>query len=318
MWYAIVIFFSAGLCRQIETDKGLRYAYTVTMRDELIVCFGTGHVDGESFITYSSERVHSPAKWLTKDNVESEKTYFKQRCKQLEAEFSKMMNKSATAGLQTFQVSTECTLEMDTTIAYDGSATRSFSFNNTHAQSCSYRLKIYRDLMSKSVKSPNAYVERRLLHYSECARLRCYARDFYPAGLEMHWYVEKNHTRTDHIAERSPGPLPQGDGLYRRHIEIVVRVGEEALYVCKIYGAATKNDVKILRWEGVVSGLSDNAAFLLALFLPAFAAVAIVALGFVWHRRDEIRPTQMPGKSSASDSAPHVGRRGTPLVDTAV
>lgn len=318
LWCAIVIFLPVGLCHQTESDAGLRYAYTATIYGDTVSCFGTGYVDGEAFATYSLGKIHNTVKWFTEANAESEKNGFKNRCDELELELRKLTNKSKTAGIRTLQVSTECKTEMDMSAAYNGELIQSLSLNNTHSQGCSYRLKIYRNLMSKDVKSPHVNVERRLLHHSESAKLRCSARDFYPAGLDMRWCLEKNDTSTDSTVEKNLGPLPQGDGLYRRHIEIVVRVGEESRYVCKIHGIATNNDMKVLRWEGASSGLSDGAAFLLALFLPATAAIVIIAFGFVWHRRGELRPFQLPGRSSDGSLAPTIGRRVLPFANSAV
>lgn len=317
VWYLITIFVPLNLCHQINSDLGLRYAYTVTVSADQTACVGTGYLDGESFITYSSDIIHSRASWVTKDNVDSEKSHFKRRCKELEFELKKMTNKSVTAGIQTVQVSTECISEKDTATAYDGTQVKSFSLNDTHAQGCSYRLRIYRDLMSKNVKAPHVTVERRLLHHSQTAKLRCLARDFYPANLEMHWCRE-NDSLVHRMSEKNMGPLPQGDGLYRRHVEIIVNIGEENLYVCEINGVATQSTMKSFKWEGSVSGFSDGTAFLLALFIPAIAAVIIIVFGFVWHRQGDILPIRVPRRSSNSNSGPSTGRRATPLANTAV
>lgn len=318
VWYAVVIFSSFGLCHRTDSETGLRYAYTVTMQADKIACFGAGYVDGESFLQYSSDNIHHPATWLTTSNIQSEKVHFGKRCVELKAEFHKMMNASTTTGMRTLQISTECTLEMDTTLVYNGDTIKTFSLNDTQAQGCSYRLRIYRNLMFKDVKPPHVNVERRLLHHSQSAKLRCTARDFYPAGLHMHWCPDKNNTSPKPIVDKNLGPLPQGDGLYRKYIEIIVKIGEEHLYVCKIHGVATKNSIRFLKWEQAVSDLSDSSAFLLALFLPAFAAIIIIVFGFVWHRQDEIRPTRVPGRSSNSTSGQHVGRRAAPFANTAV
>ncbi|AAD31444.1 pr144 [rat cytomegalovirus strain Maastricht] len=318
LWYAIAIIFPINLCHPMNSETGLRYTYTVTIDTDLVTCSGKGYLDGESFLAYSSENIHSQAKWLTNDNVESEKCHFKRRCTELEAELRKMTNVTATAGIRNLQVYTECTSQTDTTLAFNGHDVKSMSFNNTHAWGCSSRLLIYRNLMSKDVKFPHVNVERRLLHYSDSVKLRCSARDFYPAGLEIHWCLEKNNVSTRPVVERDPGPLPQGDGLYRKYVDIVVRVGEEHYYVCKIHGVATNNAMKILKWEGAISGFSDNTAFLLALFIPAFAAIVIIFFGFLWHRQGELGPIRVPGRPSSSNSAQHAGRRVTPLVDTAV
>lgn len=306
VWCVLTIFFSVGFCHRIESETGLRYTYTVTIdASEKVTCRGVGYVDGESFVTYYLGNLYNPAKWLQEVNRRAETTYFTQRCKELESELRKMTNRSATAGIQTFHVNTECKSEKGTALAYDGNNIRSFSLNNTHAQGCPSRLTIYRRLMSKDIKPPQVNVERRLLHYSDNVRLKCLARDFYPAGLEMHWCRGDNDSLSDPAVERDPGPMPQGDGSYRKFVEIVVRLGEEHQYVCKVYGVATQSNMEFFKWEGSASGISDGTAFLLALFLPAIAAVIVVVFGFLWHRQGELRPAR-------------IGGRATPLADTTV
>lgn len=290
-WISIVsCVFATVFChhhyRDRIPDPGLRYAYTIvcTTNGETS-CFGAGYVDGEFFIGYRNGETHRVVKWLPAADVERELSDFKNRCTELDTDLRQLKNKSISAGVKTIQLDIGCKSTFGRRYALDGSdKTPMFSLNGTSNHACRSKLQIYRALVSAAAKFPKLEVERRVVRHPREIRLRCIARDFYPAHLELQWWRESDGRFSLMKDSEVRDSLPSGDGLYQKHVDIYVDSGDEDMYSCRASGIATRRSLEIVKWNGQQKRNADSVLFI-ALFLPVCIVFGIMAATVVLRRR---------------------------------
>nr|1PQZ_A Chain A, MCMV M144 [Murid betaherpesvirus 1] len=237
------------------SESGLRYAYTLVVDGTANTarCFGTGHVDGEAFVGYSNNKTHGIGRWVNASHVEEENKEFVRQCKELQAELDKMQNNSAVIGVKTVQLDVGCTSKIEKHYAYDGNETEDDTATSAseRARDCQKKLTEYRKLVLASAVSPQLEVERRSSGREGGMRLRCFARDYYPADLEIRWWKDDGGGGAlPQTSKQHHDPLPSGQGLYQKHIDVYVDGGLEHVYSCRVKGIATGLELQIVRWKG--------------------------------------------------------------------
>nr|CAJ84747.1 m144 protein [Murid betaherpesvirus 1] len=308
-----------------SSDSGLRYAYTLVVDSTKNTrrCFGTGHVDGEAFVGHSDNETHGIGRWVNASHVEEENRGFVKQCQELQAELDKMQNNSKVIGIKTVQLDVGCTSKIEKHYAYDGNETEDDMVTSTNERDrdCQKKLSEYRRLVLASAVSPQLEVERRSSGRDGGMRLRCFARDYYPANLEIRWWKDDGGggALAKAAQQHNPNPLPSGNGLYQKHIDVYVDGGLEHVYSCRVKGIATKLELQIVRWKGYARG-AGNSVVLLALFIPA-SVMAAVVVGSVLIRKKskEQRKTRRRfGRRSGHESkrpSYQVKRRAEPPCD---
>nr|WEG68857.1 membrane protein m144 [Mastomys natalensis cytomegalovirus 1]WEG68993.1 membrane protein m144 [Mastomys natalensis cytomegalovirus 1]WEG71221.1 membrane protein m144 [Mastomys natalensis cytomegalovirus 1] len=286
-----VLFFSL-LCvssyRDRTVDPGLRYAYTIVMdsKEGAPSCFATGYVDGESFVAHSNGKTHRIGSWLLEHSLKDEEQSFSTQCNDMGNELRNMMNNSKVAGIKTLQLDVGCKSTFGRKYMYNGEDVRPYTLNGTSNPTCRSKLQLYRALVAAAAKFPHLEVERKIMRRQDMAKLRCIARDFYPADLELQWWRESDG-RFNIIADSDiRDSLPSGDGVYQRHVDITVNIGDESLYTCRVRGVATKRELEIIKWRGSAKK-SDDSFLLIVLFLPIIIVSGILILVIVIRRKNK-------------------------------
>lgn len=265
----------------------MRYAFTLVIdtKDGKPGCFSTGYVDGESFISYSDGTSHRLAKWLPDLNLKEETEGFTVKCREMENEIRHMINGTKIFGIKTLQLDMGCKSTFSRRYAYDGEDVKMYSLNGTSNQLCRSKLQLYRALIAAAAKFPQLEIERRSTRRPELVRLRCIARDFYPADLDLQWWREFDGRFTMIAESSSRDSLPSGDGVYQKHLDLQVTVGDESIYSCHIRGVATKRQMEIIKWKGYDKKSVDPAIFI-ALFFPISVISTVFITVFLIRRRN--------------------------------
>ncbi|AWV68230.1 m144 protein [Murid betaherpesvirus 1] len=263
-----------------EPESGLRYAYTLVVDGTKNTrrCFGTGHVDGEAFVGHSGNETHGIGRWVNESHIQEENKGFVKQCQELQAELEKMQNNSKVIGVKTVQLDVGCKSKVEKHYAYDGNETDDDTVTSDTDQDrdCQKKLSEYRKLILASAVSPQLEVERRSSGREGGMRLRCFARDYYPADLEIQWWKDDGGDGALAQVSHRQDPLPSGNGLYQKHIDVYVDGGLEHVYSCRVKGIATGRELQIVRWKGYARGAGISVV-LLALFVPASVMATVVA-----------------------------------------
>lgn len=290
--------------RERLSDPGLRYAYTLVVdtKDGGTGCFSTGYVDGEPFISYSDGTTHRLAKWLPDMNLHEEIEGFSTKCKELRNEVQHMINGTKILGIKTLQLDMGCKSTFSRRYAYDGEDVKTYSLNGTSNQICRSKLQLYRALIAASARFPQLDVERRSTRRPEIVRLRCIARDFYPADLDLQWWREFDG-RFSMIAESSVrDSLPSGDGVYQKHLDLHVDSGDEHIYSCHVRGIATKRQIEIIKWKGYDRKKIDSALLIALLFPASVISTVFIAVLLIRRRKKTLSRTR--GSNRAKRQVP--------------
>lgn len=290
--------------RTDNPDHGLRYAYTVIVQtpDNKYDCQGTGHVDGEMFVAYRNKDVHKVGGWLQENNMSEERVEFEKHCEELKNEIGNMSNSRVT-GVRTLQLEIGCKSTIDKHYAYDGENSTHVYINDTHNRQCHKKLLRYRASLAAAARYPILEVHRKVVMRQNRVRLRCYARDFYPSELNLHWLREVNGRQTAVAESNGRGSLPSGDGLYQKYIDITINDGEEDKYSCKAYGISTKHGTEVVKWKGSKAA-SGGSVLVLALSLPITVATIISVSVLIMRKREKQIKRHRRGSTRNDTSTP--------------
>ncbi|AKB93327.1 b144 [Murid betaherpesvirus 8] len=272
---------SVGIASNNGKNPGLRYDYTTIAdhKNNKSECIGTGYVDGESFVGFSNGTIHKLVTWLPENDLNTERNEFITRCSELKTELDKLRNVATFSGTKTLRLDSGC----------KPSYKKNRHTTPAGVKNCIVRLRSYRSFIVRAARFPTLEIERKYI-LKQGVRLRCVARNFYPSDLELKWWQEYNG-KLNNVHFTKHESLPSGDGLYQKHIDVIIIDNSEHTYVCLARGIATKHKTETVRLKTIDS--RTDSGVLTTLFLPMCVLSAVFIVAFWIRRRNRSRPREI-------------------------